>query len=261
MQHGARALVALFLAAVLSAACRAPEAAALRYDAADGLSRVESSRAVLASAWDRLDALRDEERRLTALEHQTASERARLSEVETLLPSAGAAFEAAYLTDQATLTDFLNTSLAAAPRSPQTRAALDLYAQSAVHYARDIVETAGDYRRAVELLETARGYYAGVGVPPPRSLAATLERISSYRVATRARFERLARGMREADVKALLGVPFSGNVHRSEVGGRRVTTWLYGSDEKGVAAVYFDERGALYAWRWDVLRDDRGGAQ
>jgi len=54
-------------------------------------------------------------------------------------------------------------------------------------------------------------------------------------------------------VKTLVGVPFAGNVRRSEVAGKSVTTWLYGSEDNGVTALYFDDRETLYAWRWNVM--------
>jgi hypothetical protein len=256
LPYRVRAVAQLLLAGVVLAGCGAPEAASFRFDAAAGLTRAQNARAVLLSAWERRDALRGEEQRLLALTRKTPADRTRQAEVEARLPQADAAFDAAWATDQADLAEFLNTALAAAPQAPETRAALDLYAESAMRYAAQIVGTRGDYRRASELLDTARGYFLDAQLAPPQPLDEALQRARSYRVVTKERFARLARGMTTADVKALVGVPFSGNVHSSEVAGRTVTSWLYGSEDRGVAAVYFDDRGTLYAWKWDVMQGE-----
>ena len=69
---------------------------------------------------------------------------------------------------------------------------------------------------------------------------------------TRVRFDQLKKGMTARDVKALIGVPFYANVRHSEVGGKRVASWLYSREDNEIAALYFDDRGSLYAWKWDA---------
>ena len=92
--------------------------------------------------------------------------------------------------------------------------------------------SSGDYRRAIDLLETARGYFDDAARRAAGSACRRSRPRPEFRVVTRARFDRLASGMTAAQVKALVGVPFSGNVHRTEVAGKQVTSWLYGSEDE-----------------------------
>jgi hypothetical protein len=229
-----------------------PEAAGPPFDAAGGLARCRAARAELDDAWRRLDAAR-----AALVPGSTASAAgtdptADPSTPEIELAAAQTAFDLAYGDDQAALTEFLNAALRARVADQETGVALNLYADSAIRRAADVITRSGDYRRAIDLLETARGYFAEANaVPPPRLLAA-LERARRFSVITKARFDRLARGMTDEQVKALVGVPNAANVRRSEVAGKQVTSWLYRSEEGGVSALYFDDSLRLYAWRWNV---------
>ncbi len=244
-------IAAVVASVVLSCSGRS-EVADPPIDAAS-ITRVEILRTNLLRAWDHLDSLCAEAARMDANAHPTPAEAARRSELEHRLTQARAAFDTAYGADQTALTGFLNVSLRTRPGSAETLSAMTLYAASAVRYARDVIDQSGDYRRAVDLLETARGYFDDGHTAPPAVLADALRRAQEFRVVTRARFAQLATGMTPAEVKTLVGVPFSGNVHQTEVGGKMVTSWLYGSEENSVTALYFDDRERLYAWKWDVM--------
>jgi len=246
-------MVVLGVAACLAAACsgkpaQPPPAA----DGSAGLARIRAARADLERAWDALDALRDELGALGAGQRLTADETSRKAELIGKVKLAEAQFEAAYSADQSALAEFLNEALNARPKSDSTLQALRLYADSALRNARDFVDHSGDYRRAIELLETARSYYEAVAAGPPEDLAAALASAQSYRFVTKPRFDQLKKGMTTSEVKALVGVPFYANIRHTEVGGKTVTTWLYGREDGEVAAIYLDDRGTSYAWKWNV---------
>jgi hypothetical protein len=220
--------------------------------ASAGLARIQAARAELLKVWDGLDTLRDELDVLEVAQRLTPAETARKSELAAQIKAAEGQFEAAYGADQSALAEFLNEALNTRPDDSSTLAALRLYLDSALRNARDFVDYSGDYRRAIELLETAKGYFEAVSAPIPADLTAAIASTRDYRVITRARFDQLKKGMKAAEVKALVGVPYYANVRHSEVGGKRVASWLYSRDDGEVAALYLDDRGLLYAWKWDV---------
>jgi hypothetical protein len=224
--------------------------------ASAGLARIQAARAELVQVWDALEALRDELDALEGAQRLTPAEAARRSELAARVKEAESRFESAYGADQSALADFLNDALNSRPQDPTTLTALRLYLDSALRNARDFIGRSGDYRRAIELLETARGYYEAVSAPVPEDLTAAIAGARDFRTITRARFDQLRKGMKGSEVKALVGVPYYANVRHSEVGGKRVTSWLYSRDDGDVAALYFDDRGQLYAWKWDAKRSE-----
>jgi hypothetical protein len=221
-----------------------------------GLDRIRVARTELADAREALDAIRDEAGTLDERGRLTAAETMRRTELAAQQKLAEARFESAYSADQSALADFLNEALNVQPKGASTLEAVRLYADAAVSNARDFVDHAGNYRRAVDLLETAKGFYQAVEAGVPADLSAALAHARDYRFITRPRFEQLAQGMTARDVRALVGVPFYADVRHSEVGGKHVASWLYGRDDGGVAALYFDDRGTLYAWKWEAKRVD-----
>jgi len=252
MHRRANALAAALMAGVMLSCSGRPEAASPLPDIAGGMARSKVARAALLKAWDDLDSLRNESESLASRQPPTPAVTDRINELENRLTRVQAAFDAAYNADQAALADVLN-SVGNSAVGPEAIVALNLCAESAMRYARDVIDHSGDYRRAIGLLDTARGYFDDLHAAPPRALTDALQLAREYRLITRARFDRLATGMTGTQVRALVGVPFSGNVHRSKVDGNGVTSWLYGSEDNSVAALYFDDRGMLYAWKWNVM--------
>jgi hypothetical protein len=255
LRTGALAIAVVILLSLAAACSQDPVDARVAFDPRSGLAGVLAERHKLGKAWDDLDAVYQEAERLASVSRPTAAERGRIRDLQTRLPVAEARFQVAYDDDQAALTAFLAAALAAQPTSEETRAALALNAESAVRYAGDLIARSGDYRRAIELLRTARGYFADARQPTPLALAKALRHASEFEVVTRAHFSRLSRGMTAAEARAQVGVPYAGNVRRSQVLGREVTSWLYRNDEGGATALYFDESGELYAWRWNVMSE------
>jgi hypothetical protein len=246
-------MVVLGVAACLAAACSGkPAQPSPAVDGGAGLARIRAARADLQRAWEALDVLRDELGALGAGQRLTVGETSRKEELAAKVKLAEAQFEAAYSADQSALADFLNEALNTQPKADSTIEALRLYSDSALRNARDFVDHSGDYRRAIELLETARSYYDGVEAGAPDDLTSALANARAYRFVTKARFDQLKEGMTTSEVKALVGVPFCANIRHSEVGGRTVTTWLFGREDGEVAAIYLDDRGKAYAWHWNV---------
>ena len=246
-------MVAIGLAACLAAACSGkPAKPSPAVEDGAGLTRVRAARADLQHAWDALDALRDELEAQGLGKRPSAEEAARKAELTGKLKLAETQFEAAYNADQSALADFLNQALNSQPKADNTIEALRLYTDSALRNARDFVDHSGDYRRAIELLETARSYYDAVEAGAPDDLIAALADARAYRFVTKPRFDQLKKGMTTYEIKVLVGVPFYANIRHSEVGGKSVTTWLYGREDGEVAAIYLDEHGKSYAWKWNV---------
>jgi hypothetical protein len=251
----AQALIATLLACWSAGCVGGPEAATPAFDRVAGLERCRVAHGTLAAAWQRLDAARGAvENRADLLPTQPATSAPDAGGVETELAAARTAFDAAYADDQAALAELLNASVHTGAGGEAIATALGWYAESARRFAADLIATAGDYRRAIDLLETARDYFVDAHAPSPRELLDDLERARSYRVVTRVRFDRLSRGMTAPQARSLVGVPFSGNVRRAEVAGKRVMSWLYVNEDGGVTALYFDDSSHLYAWRWNVMQ-------
>ena len=225
-------------------------------DAAAGLARIKGARAELLKVWDALDVQRDELASLDEKQRLTQAETARKAELPTLIKSAEAQFESAYGADQSALADFLNEALNSRPNAESTLEALRLYLDSALRNARDFIDRSGDYRRAIELLETARSYYEAVGAGVPTDLSAARAVARGNTILSNEGSAPRKESMKPRDVKALIGVPFYANVRHSEVGGKRVASWLYSREDNEIAALYFDDRGSLYAWKWDAKRGE-----
>ena len=251
--HPLARMVALGVTACFAAACSGKNTApSPAVDGGAGLARIKAARADLQRAWDARDSLRAELDALPAGQRMTAEETARKTELSGKMSLAEAQFEAAYSADQSALAEYLNEALNTQPKAASTLEALRLYSDSALRNARDFVDRSGDYRRAIELLETATSYYDAVGAGVPEDLTAALASARSYRFVTKPRFDQLTKGMTTSEIKALVGVPFYANIRHSEVGGKRVTTWLYGREDGEVAAIYLDDSGKSYAWKWNV---------
>ncbi len=119
-----------------------------------------------------------------------------------------------------------------------------------VYLARGYVERAGDFRRAIDILEAALALDPGYA-----ELRAELVRTRAARFVAPERFAKVKNGMSSDEVRAVLGAPNPHNVREYlERGpGRGVIGWFYPKDERGAAAgVWFTkERGAPSVYRTD----------
>lgn len=147
---------------VLAAACGGrPEPAPVRFDAAAEFAKVAAVHARFASARDRLERAQSQAPGPSGSPGDAA-----------LVREAAAAYDAAFARDQLVLAAFLNQALNLAPKRPETREALALYADAAVANARFLLDRGGDARQALEPLTAAERAYNALGVPVPARLTA-----------------------------------------------------------------------------------------
>lgn len=136
------------------------------------------------------------------------------------------------------------------PLSPRQAQAIRWKSEEDIHLARGYVERAGDFRRAVDILEAALALDPGHA-----ELRAELERIRAARFVSPERFAKVKNGMSPDEVRAVLGAPNPHNVREYlEHGpGSGVIGWFYPKDDRGAAAgVWFTkERGAPSVYRTD----------
>ena len=138
------------------------------------------------------------------------------------------------------------------PLSPRQAQAVRWKSEEDIHLARGYVERAGDFRRAIDILEAALALDPGHA-----ELRAELERVRAARFVSAERFARVKVGMSPEEVRAVLGAPNPHNVREYlERGpGRGVIGWFYPKDDRGAAAgVWFTkERGEPSVYRTDFF--------
>jgi hypothetical protein len=101
--------------------------------------------------------------------------------------------------------------------------------------AREYVQRGGDYRRAIEIISTAL-----VLDPENPDLLATKSRFESEQYMTEERLAQVTKGMREDEVRELLGPPHPSNVR--EYPEEDVVAWFYRREDKSAAGVYFQSK-------------------
>lgn len=246
----------LLLALVASVGCGgASKEKTATIDIAGEFAKVQQARVALEEARRVLEMTRAELDSLTGKTRLSAEETARKAELESQLPNAQRAFEAAYDTDQNLLSNFLTIALNddALKTAPQTHQALRLYADGAIANARNHIDVSGDYSKAIDILQTAESYYEFVGLEIPGDLREARARAQKFRFLTKDRFDQLKKGMTPEQVKTITGTPLYANVRETEAHGRKIIMWLFPRDpaEGGASAIYFD-KGKVYALKWDA---------
>jgi len=149
----------------------------------------------------------------------------------------GTARDAAYDAVQATLADFLNIALNDFPEHPATVQGLNLYSDEAILIAAETVTKAGDYKKAMNQLDSASSYYDSIDLPSYQPLIDKIAEFDDMRFITQERFDLVKKNMTMDEVKEVIGVPYYQNIQVDEK--RKVETWLYRKREGGAAAVYF----------------------
>jgi hypothetical protein len=192
---------------------------------------------------------------IEAIEERKRSEEqaAQLEEAGGRLEELVASQEAEYESLQGALADFLNTALNEFPEVEETKAALDIYAEEAILVARDMVEKAGDYKKAIDHVANASSLYEQVGLAVHDPLLEEIKSLEEWRFITQERFDAVEKNMTMDQVKEVVGVPYYQNVQRDEKAG--VETWLYRKVEGGAAAVYFKiKTGKVYNKNFDAVK-------
>ncbi len=139
------------------------------------------------------------------------------------------------------LVDFINANAEAAAGDPpgdRQRAAIRMKSDEDTLLARQYIDQGGDYRRAIEIYETALA-----ADPDNARLRQELETARSRRYVTRERFAQVREGMSPDEVRRLLGTPNLQDVR--DYPERGVTAWFYPKDATGAAAaVWFQKKAA-----------------
>jgi len=168
---------------------------------------------------------------------RTEEQTAALEEAKTKVSELATAQDGEYESLQGALADFLNTGLNDFPAAPETKAALDVYAEEAILVSRDMVKKAGDYKKATSHLIAASSLYEQAGLETSVPLMDEVAALEEWRFITQERFDAVKKNMTKEEVKEIAGVPYYQNIQKDEKAG--VETWLYRKTEGGAAAIYF----------------------
>ena len=132
------------------------------------------------------------------------------------------------------LVEFINADPVYQGEEPSElqKAALRLKSDEDIILGQEYIDRGGDYRRAIEIFETA----LMVDADNPNVIAA-LEKARADRFMTEERFAQVSQSMSEGQVKALLGQVYHHNVR--EYPEKDIVAWFYPKEEGGAAGVYF----------------------
>jgi hypothetical protein len=142
---------------------------------------------------------------------------------------------------------FLNSADMVAGEAPTglTLEAIRLKSGEDMLIAQEYIDVGGDYRRALEILDTALMLDAD-----NETLKAAREKANADQFMTPERFETVAKGMTQADIQKRLGTPNPHNVR--DYPEKNVVAWFYRREDKGAAGVWFEEKnGVMTAYRVD----------
>jgi len=182
----------------------------------------------------------------------TDEQKAEIEEIQGKPETSAVASEAAFEEVQGLIADLLNIGINEFPDSQETADALVMYADEAILVADDMVAKAGDYRKAIDHLSTAEGYFRAAGLTPYHPLVAKIAELDDWRFITQERFDQVKKGMTKEEVAAVAGQVYFRNIQESPDKG--VETWLYKKREGGAAAVYFKIRTQkAYDKNWEAV--------
>jgi hypothetical protein len=159
----------------------------------------------------------------------------------------------------AKLVDFINQDPVVQGEAPTERQlkALRMKTGEDVLVAREYIDEGGDYRRAIEILESAR-----LADPDNEELERELEDMKSKRYMSTERFALATKGMTEAQVREVLGQVGLRNIR--EYPEKKVTAWLYPKEDGGAAGVYFrldKEQLKVYETNYDAVKQQVDGGE
>ncbi len=214
---------------------------------------LEQSRGELAAVRDELAATTAMVAEIEAIEEKkrTDEQKASFDEATARIPELTTTLDAAYDDYQARLADFLNFALNEFPDGEKTAQGLLMYAEEAVYNANDIVRKSGDYKKAIDTVNSAKGYYEVINKEPAQLLLDKIAELEDWRYITRQRFDAVTKNMTEQQVRDTAGVPYYMNIKTGEGG---VTFWLYPKREGGAAAIYFNKKNTVYATDFEAVK-------
>ncbi len=183
---------------------------------------------------------------------RTEEDKARIEELTARIEELTATTSDGYDALQEKLADFLTVALNEFPEAPETAQGLEIYAKEAIFNADDVIAKSGDYKKAIEIVQTAKNYYESIGLDPLPELAEKMAAYDEMRFITRERFDQIKKGMTMDEVAAVAGVPYYMNKKKDEK--RGIEYWLYPKREGGAAAVYFNKKGKVYSLKFDAVK-------
>lgn len=182
----------------------------------------------------------------------TDEQKIELEEIQSRIELSVAENEAKFEEVQGLLADFLNIGINDYPESQETADALLIYADEAILVAEDMVVKSGDYKKAIDHLSTAEGYFNAANLTPYHPLVAKIAEFDDWRFITQERFDAVKKGMTKDEVVATVGQVYFRNIQESPQKG--VESWLYKKREGGAAAFYFKiKTGKVYDKNWEAV--------
>lgn len=208
-------------------------------------SRADIAAAEVAAA--EIEAIKERDR----TEEQVAQFAELPAQIEALNVSKDEKFEIV----QGTLADFLNIALndEVLAADPGTLQGLSIYADEGILIARDTVSQAGDYKKALNQLNSSLSYFDSVGLPPYQPLVDEIALVDEMRFITQERFDQVAKNMTKDQVMEIAGVPYYQNIQIDEK--RGVETWLFRKRDGGAAAISFRTKTEkMYHKNFDAVK-------
>ncbi len=192
-----------------------------------------------------IEAIRERDR----TEEQVAQLAELPAQIELLIAAKDEKYEAV----QDTLANFLNVALNDFPEDPGTAEALSIYSDEGILIARETVAQAGDYKKALNSLNSALSYFDSIGLPPYQPLVDEIAWIEEMRFINQERFDLVKKNMTKDEVIEIAGTPYYQNIQIDEK--RGVETWLYRKVDGGAAAFYFRMKtDKMYNKNFDAVK-------
>ena len=112
-------------------------------------------------------------------------------------------------------------------------------------YAGEYIWEGGEYRRAIEILDTAL-----LLDPNNAELQAARDKAASDQFMIEERFAAVSKGMTQAEVRTAIGTVSRHNLR--EYPDKNVVAWFYRREDRGAAGVWFEEKdGAMRVYKSD----------
>lgn len=134
------------------------------------------------------------------------------------------------------------------PLKPEQLAAARMKSSEDMVIAQEFITLGGDYRKAIEIYESAL-----VLDPDNAALKAALAAAETNRYMSAERFAQVKKGMTQDQVRAALGVPLSRNM--KDYPDKKVSAWFYPKNETGDAAgIWFNDKQVAYQVSYDAVK-------
>ena len=144
-----------------------------------------------------------------------------------------------------TLTSFLGKVREYYDRTGDPRAA-KLYADEKVAIADEYANVLSRYDRAIDL------YNAALAVDPSNAVARRhLDEAQARRFVSMNAFANVRTGMKEQEVRDLVGLPREDWIRQVIQSNRVFSVWIYPKQDGGASAIYFDN-GLVYHTNWNA---------